>query len=74
MLPLYGNIYHPLQAGNVYSNSTNKEKLERLVIKTRKIIFMAHRMNTLLEMEQKSQISQVEKNLIKIKKLDEKSE
>lgn len=64
--PFYSNIYHPLQTGNVYSNSTNKEKLERLVIKIRKIIFRTHKMNTLLEIEQKNKISQVEKNLIKI--------
>lgn len=73
--PPFSNIYHPLQVGNVYSNSTNKEKLERRVIKIRKIIsvFRRHKMNIFLEMEQKSTITQVEEDLIKTKKSDGKS-
>lgn len=34
----FSNIYHPIQVGSAYSNSILKEKLERLVIKIRKMI------------------------------------
>lgn len=40
LVPFYSNIYHPFQPGNVYSNRTNKEKLQRLVIKIR--LFSGH--------------------------------
>lgn len=61
----FSNIYHPIQVGSAYSNSILKEKLERLVIKIRKMISIFRTNNINIFMKNKE-------DLIKTKMLDRK--